>query len=82
MTNAEREAQIAAHPETDTRPRYGDGTLVKPEDRATYAGRTGRLHWVVLTQEVPVRAWDAIIEGVGTVPLSGCRLHHRTGANA
>jgi hypothetical protein len=79
VTNAERERQIAAHPETDTRPRYGDGTLAKPEDVVLHHGQTGRVQWFNRTQEVPTVAYDAVITPLGTAPLSECRLQWRKG---
>lgn len=77
MTNAEREQQIAKHPETDTRPRYGDGTLMLPNDTVRLGDATGRLFWATRTQDVPSVAYDAVVEGIGTVPLKGLHLVER-----
>jgi hypothetical protein len=76
-TPAERAAQIAAHPNTDTRPRYADGGLAMSEDRVLHQGAEARLLWTNLSQEVPRRTWDAVLDGLGTVPLSDLRLIRR-----
>lgn len=79
MTNAEREAEIARKPETDTRPRYRDGTPCLPEDVVQAAGHDGtyRLLWTETRQEVPIRRWTAILAKGGTVPLESLSLIRR-----
>jgi hypothetical protein len=79
VTLAEREAEIERHPETDTRPRYGDGTRALPGDVVRHGGVLVRVAWHNRTQEVPQVAYEAVLAGgAGTVPLKDLRLEERT----
>lgn len=73
MTNAERDEQIAKHPETDTRPRYADGTQAMPGDMVVHRGSIGKAQWFNRVQDVPTVAYTATVTDVGTVPLKECR---------
>lgn len=78
VTLEQRAAEIERHPETDTRPRYGDGTLARAGDRVRWQGEVHRVAWHNRTQEVPVVAYDAVLAGpAGTVPLKDLRLEER-----
>lgn len=78
MTNAEREAEIARKPETDTRPRYGDGTLARPGDLVLHHGAIHQVAWFNRVQDVPEIAYHAVLAGpAGTVHLKDLRLEER-----
>lgn len=76
----ERLREQDTKPETDTRPRYGDGTLHEPGDLVVHTsaptGEPCRVFYVTRTQDVPV-AYHATVDVLGRVQLSHLALVRR-----